>query len=129
MLELENITAGYGDTVVLRDVSLSVPDSKVVALLGPNGAGKTTLLRVASGLIKPMSGRVILNGEDVTGKKPFYMCRKGLCNGFVKRFCRNFKGVLVAVRVFARYRAGPQTQGDHLSRRTRISAISDPFTQ
>ncbi len=57
MLELENITAGYGDTVVLRDVSLSVPDSKVVALLGPNGAGKTTLLRVASGLIKPMSGR------------------------------------------------------------------------
>ncbi len=80
VLELENITAGYGDTVVLRDVSLSVPDSKVVALLGPNGAGKTTLLRVASGLIKPMSGRVILNGEDVTGKKPFYMCRKGLCN-------------------------------------------------
>ena len=80
MLELENITAGYGDTVVLRDVSLSVPDAKVVALLGPNGAGKTTLLRVASGLIKPMSGRIILNGEDVTGKKPFYMCRQGLCN-------------------------------------------------
>ena len=70
VLELENITAGYGDTVVLRDVSLSVPDSKVVALLGPNGAGKTTLLRVASGLIRPMSGRVILNGEDVTGKSP-----------------------------------------------------------
>lgn len=58
-----------------------------------------------------------------------FECRKGLCNGFVKRFCRNFKGVLVAVRVFARYRAGPQTQGDHLSRRTRISAISDPFTR
>jgi branched-chain amino acid transport system ATP-binding protein len=80
MLELENITAGYGDTVVLRDVSLSVPDSKVVALLGPNGAGKTTLLRVASGLIKPMSGRVILNGEDVTGRRPYYMSRKGMCN-------------------------------------------------
>ena len=42
MLEIERVTAGYGDTVVLRDVSLSVPDSKVVALLGPNGAGKTT---------------------------------------------------------------------------------------
>jgi branched-chain amino acid transport system ATP-binding protein len=80
MLELENITAGYGDTVVLRDVSLSVPDSKVVALLGPNGAGKTTLLRVASGLIKPMSGRVVLNGEDVTGRRPYYMSRKGMCN-------------------------------------------------
>lgn len=80
MLELENITAGYGDTVVLRNVSLSVPDSKVVALLGPNGAGKTTLLRVAAGLIKPMSGRVVLNGEDVTGRRPYYMCRKGMCN-------------------------------------------------
>ena len=79
-MELENVTAGYGDTVVLRDVSLSVPDSQVVALLGPNGAGKTTLLRVASGVIKPMSGRVRLNGEDVTGKRPFYMARRGLCN-------------------------------------------------
>jgi len=80
VLELENITAGYGDTVVLRDVSLAVPDAKVVALLGPNGAGKTTLLRVAAGLIKPMSGRVVLNGRDVTGRKPYYMSRQGLCN-------------------------------------------------
>ena len=80
MLELEHITAGYGDTVVLRDVSLSVPDSTVVALLGPNGAGKTTLLRVASGLIKPMSGRIILDGEDVTGKRAYYMSRQGMCN-------------------------------------------------
>ena len=80
MLELENITAGYGDTVVLRDVTLSVPDAKVVSLLGPNGAGKTTLLRVASGVIKPMSGRVILNGEDVTGKRPYVMARRGMCS-------------------------------------------------
>jgi branched-chain amino acid transport system ATP-binding protein len=80
MLELENITAGYGDTVVLRNVSLSVPDAKVVALLGPNGAGKTTLLRVASGLIKPTSGRIMLNEEDVTGRRPYFMARKGLCN-------------------------------------------------
>ena len=80
MLELEHITAGYGDTVVLRDVTLSVPDSTVVALLGPNGAGKTTLLRVASGVIKPMSGRIILNGEDITGKRPYYMARRGLCS-------------------------------------------------
>ena len=52
MLELRNITAGYGDTTVLRDVSITVPDSAVVALLGPNGAGKTTTLRVASGLVR-----------------------------------------------------------------------------
>ena len=80
MLDIENVTAGYGDTVVLRDVSLSVPDSTVVALLGPNGAGKTTLLRAASGLIKPMSGQVMLAGEEVTGRKPYYMSRRGLCH-------------------------------------------------
>ena len=80
MLELEGITAGYGETVVLRDVSLSVPDSGVVALLGPNGAGKTTTLRAASGLIRPISGRVLLDGEDVTGLKPYAMARRGLCH-------------------------------------------------
>jgi branched-chain amino acid transport system ATP-binding protein len=80
MLEIEHVTAGYGDSVVLRDVSLSVPDSTVVALLGPNGAGKTTLLRVASGFVQPMSGNVVLAGEDVTGRKPHVLSRKGLCH-------------------------------------------------
>jgi branched-chain amino acid transport system ATP-binding protein len=80
VLELEKVTAGYGETVVLRDVTISVPDSKVVALLGPNGAGKTTTLRTASGLIKPMEGRVLLDGEDVTGKKPYALARRGLCH-------------------------------------------------
>jgi len=79
MLEIERVTAGYGDTVVLRDVSLSVPDGKVVALLGPNGAGKTTTLRTAAGLIRPSAGRIVLDGEDVTGKKPYAMNRRGLC--------------------------------------------------
>jgi branched-chain amino acid transport system ATP-binding protein len=80
VLELESVTAGYGETVVLRDVTLSVPDSKVVALLGPNGAGKTTTLRTASGLIKPMTGRVLLDGKDVTGRRPYALARRGLCH-------------------------------------------------
>jgi branched-chain amino acid transport system ATP-binding protein len=80
VLEIENVTAGYGDTVVLRDVSLSVPDSKVVALLGPNGAGKTTLLRTASGLVQPMAGRIVLDGEDMTGKRAYALARRGLCH-------------------------------------------------
>jgi len=80
VLELEHVTAGYGETVVLRDVSISVPDSKVVALLGPNGAGKTTTLRAASGLIKPTQGRVVLDGVDVTGRPPHELARRGLCH-------------------------------------------------
>jgi branched-chain amino acid transport system ATP-binding protein len=80
VLELESVTAGYGETVVLRDVTISVPDSTVVALLGPNGAGKTTTLRTSSGLIKPVSGRVLLDGRDVTGQRPYALARRGLCH-------------------------------------------------
>jgi branched-chain amino acid transport system ATP-binding protein len=52
----------------------------VVALLGPNGAGKTTLLRVASGLLRPVSGRVLLDGQDVTHATPHALCAKGICH-------------------------------------------------
>jgi branched-chain amino acid transport system ATP-binding protein len=80
VLELRNICAGYGTGRVLENVSLVVPDSAVVALLGPNGAGKTTLLRVMSGLLRPSSGRVLLDGEDVTGSSPYALARAGICH-------------------------------------------------
>jgi len=80
MLELRNISAGYGTGRVLENVDLVVPDGAVVALLGPNGAGKTTLLKVMSGLLRPMSGRVLLDGVDVTGASPFELARSGICH-------------------------------------------------
>src|SRR5207245_2464920 len=80
MLELRGITAGYGDHTVLRDVNLVVPDDSVVALLGPNGAGKTTLLRVASGLLRPTSGKVLLDGEDITSRPPHCFAQAGVCH-------------------------------------------------
>jgi branched-chain amino acid transport system ATP-binding protein len=79
LLEVEHVTAGYGDTVALRDVSLSVADSSVVALLGPNGAGKSTLLRTAAGFIRAKSGSIRFDGEDVTRAAAHVMARKGLC--------------------------------------------------
>lgn len=80
VLKLEGVTAGYGSTVVLRNVCLEVPHSSVVALLGPNGAGKTSLLRVASGLITPTSGRIWFDGEDVSGHPMHKMARRGVCH-------------------------------------------------
>jgi branched-chain amino acid transport system ATP-binding protein len=80
MLELRGITAGYGSHTVLRDVNLVVPDNAVVALLGPNGAGKTTLLRVASGLLKPAAGRVLVDGVDATGWPPHRLSQLGVCH-------------------------------------------------
>jgi branched-chain amino acid transport system ATP-binding protein len=80
VFELKGICAGYDTGQVLTDVDLVVPDNSVVALIGPNGAGKTTLLRVASGLLKPTSGSVCIDGEDVTGRAPHQMAQRGICH-------------------------------------------------
>jgi branched-chain amino acid transport system ATP-binding protein len=65
-LEVRGLTAGYGQSTVLRDVNLTVERGAIVSLIGPNGAGKSTLLRVVSGLIRPRAGSVLLDGRDVT---------------------------------------------------------------
>jgi branched-chain amino acid transport system ATP-binding protein len=80
MLTLDSVTAGYGDTTVLRSVDFAVGDGEVVALLGPNGAGKTTLLRTATGFVKPRSGRIAFDGQDVTGNAPHRYSRRGVCH-------------------------------------------------
>ena len=80
MLVIDNVTAGYGGTTVLRGVTLAVPDSSVVALLGANGVGKTTLLRVASGLLTPWSGRLLVDGDDLTGRPPHELAKRGVCH-------------------------------------------------
>ena len=80
MFVLDQVSAGYAGTTVLREVTLVVPPSSVVALLGANGAGKTTLLRVASGLIRPTAGRMALDGADVTGLAPHALVAKGICH-------------------------------------------------
>src|ERR1700728_840456 len=85
MLEIQNLVGGYGSTTVLRDISLVVPDGSVVALLGPNGAGKSTTLRMASGLLRPQTGRVLLDGKDVTKLNPYQRARRGLCHVFEGR--------------------------------------------
>lgn len=80
MLELQGINAGYDTGTVLHDIDLVVPDRSVVALLGANGAGKTTLLKVASGLLRPHSGHILLDGRDVTGQQPHRLARAGVCH-------------------------------------------------
>lgn len=78
MLELINVTAGYGRSMVLHDVNLTVPSGAGAALMGHNGAGKTTLLRVAVGLVPVRSGTVLINGEEVTKLRPHARVRRGL---------------------------------------------------
>jgi branched-chain amino acid transport system ATP-binding protein len=68
MLQVAGLRAGYQDTTVIRDLSLTVAAGQVAVLIGPNGHGKTTLLRAISGLITPTAGQVRLDGEDVAGR-------------------------------------------------------------
>jgi branched-chain amino acid transport system ATP-binding protein len=77
VLRVSNITAGYGRSTVLRDVSVDIPPGQIVALLGPNGAGKTTTLRTVAGLLRPASGAVWLGGTEVTKWAPHQRARAG----------------------------------------------------
>lgn len=79
VLELRGVTAGYGQTTVLRDIDLTVTPGTVVALLGANGAGKTTLLRAAAGLLGTQFGQVLIAGEDATKTRPHRRTKQGLC--------------------------------------------------
>lgn len=79
-LELRGISAGYGSSIVMRDVDLTVPHGRVVALLGPNGAGKTTLLNVASGLLAPRLGAVLLDDVDHTDVRVEGRAAAGMCH-------------------------------------------------
>ncbi|GAB11546.1 putative ABC transporter ATP-binding protein [Gordonia araii NBRC 100433] len=78
MLQLIDIHAGYGRTEVVHGISLDVPSDGVVAVLGHNGAGKTTLLRTAVGLLKASTGKVLLDGEDITAMRPSARVARGL---------------------------------------------------
>jgi len=69
-IELQHITKRFGDVTVVDDVSLTLNKGEVFSLLGPSGCGKTTLLRILAGFIAPDSGRVLINGEDITALPP-----------------------------------------------------------
>jgi branched-chain amino acid transport system ATP-binding protein len=79
VLRFANVSAGYGKSTVLRDVSFDVPAGGIVALLGPNGAGKTTLLKTAVGLLRPTGGAIYLHGKDVKHAAPNRRSRQGMC--------------------------------------------------
>jgi branched-chain amino acid transport system ATP-binding protein len=80
VLELDALTAGYGGSAVLREVSLTVRAGEVVALLGANGAGKTTTLLTIAGVVRPMRGQVRFAGADLAGTSPDARARQGIAH-------------------------------------------------
>lgn len=82
ILEVEDVTKAFGGLVAVDQASLSVRRGTIHAIIGPNGAGKTTLFNVVTGLMKPDRGRVVIEGEDVTGKAAWRLVKRGLGRSF-----------------------------------------------
>jgi branched-chain amino acid transport system ATP-binding protein len=81
-LVVEGVSKRFGGVVAVQDVSLEVPRGAIVSIIGPNGAGKTSLLNMISGFYKPDTGRVVLEGKDITQKKPSDIAALGIARTF-----------------------------------------------
>ena len=120
MLEVDDITTRYGAITALHGASLEVRAGELVALVGPNGAGKTTLLNTVAGLLRPATGSVRLDGEDVTGMEPASLVRRGLA--LVPEHRRIFKDLTVEENL----RLGGTT-ASKADRKARLDEASEVF--
>ena len=82
ILVAENLSRNFGGIQAIDDLSFALNEGEIVALIGPNGAGKTTLVNLLTGVVKPSSGRIRFEGEDVTAQRPFESARRGLARTF-----------------------------------------------
>ena len=121
-LQVRSIAKSYDRRAVLHDVSLSVHRGEVVGLLGPNGAGKTTCFYSVMGLVKPDSGRIILDGEDIT-KLPMYR-RAILGLGYLPQETSIFRGLSVEQNILAVLEV---SEPDAQARRNRLEQLLDEF--
>lgn len=78
MVRVEGLNAGYGDVQIVWDLEFSVEPGTITALIGANGAGKTTFLRTVAGGLKPYSGRILYDGQDITGRPQTWRARHGI---------------------------------------------------
>jgi len=92
-LQVEKLKRSFGALPVTRDVDLTLERGARCALIGPNGAGKTTLVNLITGALKPQSGRVLLNGEDITASSQAERARRGLARTF--QINQLFRGLTV----------------------------------
>jgi len=121
-LSVVSIAKSYDRKVVLKDVSLHVDRGEVVGLLGPNGAGKTTCFYSVMGLVKPDHGRILLDGEDITGLPMYRRAILGL--GYLPQETSIFRGMTVAQNIMAVLEL---SQPDKARRRERLETLLGEF--
>jgi ABC-type branched-subunit amino acid transport system ATPase component len=79
LLKVDNISAGYGDSEILRGVSIEVREGEIVSIIGPNGAGKSTLMKTIFGLLHPRQGAIRLGERDISRHTPYQIVGLGMC--------------------------------------------------
>jgi branched-chain amino acid transport system ATP-binding protein len=104
VLTIEKLSAGYGEAVVLREISFTIPEGKSLALLGRNGMGKTTLLNTIVGVTRYRGGRIVLNGNDITNLRPDQRAHASI--GWVPQERNIFKSLTVEENLTAIARPG-----------------------
>src|ERR671931_897708 len=115
-----DLTKSYGGRTVVRGVNLEIASGEVVGLLGPNGAGKTTTFSMVVGLTAPESGRVLLDGVDVTDDPMYIRARKGI--GYLPQEASIFRGLSVEQNIQAILETLPLDATSRRSRRTELLA-------
>jgi branched-chain amino acid transport system ATP-binding protein len=113
LLEVEGLTKAFGGLRAISDLSFQVNEGEILGLIGPNGAGKTTAFSLIAGFIRPNSGKVVLEGKDIVGLKPYAITRKGIARTFqiVKPFRK--LTVLENVTLAAFLRCAARRQAEH----------------
>lgn len=115
ILDVQSISRSFGGLKAVQDVSFSVRRGMILGIIGPNGAGKTTLFNLLNGFLQPDTGKVILNGVDMAGRKPHVLCAAGVGRTF--QIMRPFMRLTVAqnVKVGAYVRAKNEAQAEALA--------------
>jgi lipopolysaccharide export system ATP-binding protein len=121
-LSVVSIAKSYDKRVVLTDVSLSVGPGEVIGLLGPNGAGKTTCFYSVMGLVKPDSGRIMLDGDDITGLPMYRRAILGL--GYLPQETSIFRGLSVEKNILTVLEL---SEPDKAARERRLDQLLDEF--
>ncbi|MEE1652862.1 ABC transporter ATP-binding protein [Brachymonas sp. G13] len=94
MLDVQNLSIQFGGVKAVNDVSFSIDPGMIYAVIGPNGAGKTTLFNLITGVYKPTSGKIRLNGEEIQGKSPDELARRGVARTFQNlQICMNMSAL------------------------------------
>lgn len=117
ILQVDGVTKRFGGLVVLRSVGFAVPQESIVGLIGPNGSGKTTLFNVITGSLPLDTGRIIFDGQDITGRPPDQIARAGIGRTF--QLVRPFSGLTTTDNVAA---AALYGRGESSVRRAREEA-------